>query len=220
MDYIQAHWETLSVPGASLTVRQPPRYLEKMKAAFYLFSIAGVIGAFDVLYYHIYTHRLYKQPSAIWENVTHFVRALLFAVFFVLTLHVEASGSWWWLYPAIIGVEVLNTTVDTMLEPSSRKSLGGLPAGEYFLHVFLSILTGAALASILWDTYPLLSAPTALQWHTLDVPAPLRFGSYGAVVMALGFFLFESSAFFKQLAQRQRWLSPAAAEPSLGGPHA
>lgn len=175
-----------------------------MKAAFFLFMIAGAFGAFDVLYYHIYTHRLYKQPSAIWENVTHFIRALLFAVFFILIVHVEASGAWWWLYPGVIAVEVLNTMLDTILEPSSRKSLGGLPNGEYFLHVFLSLVTGAALACILWDTYPLMNAPTALAWRTLDVPEFLRMGSYVSTAVAVGFFLFESSSFVRQFIQRQR----------------
>lgn len=166
--------------------------------------LAGAVGAYDVLYYHIYTHRLYKQPSAMWENVTHFMRALLFAVFFILIVHVQASGAWWWLYPAVIAVEFINTMCDTILEPASRKSLGGLPAGEYILHVFLSIVTGGALACMLWDTYPLLSEPTALTWRTLDVPDFLRYGSYVATVVAIGFFLFEAGSFVRQFAQRQR----------------
>ncbi|WP_225411582.1 hypothetical protein [Stigmatella hybrida] len=173
-----------------------------MKAAFYLFMIAGAFGGFDVLYYHIYTHRLYRQPSAIWENVTHFTRALLFAVFFTLIVHVKAAGAWWWLYPAIIAVEFVNTMLDTVLEPSSRKSLGGLPTGEYILHVFLSLITGAALACMLWDSHGLLSEPTSLTWHTLDLPASMVFGAYMSTAAAVGFFAFESYSFLKQLSQR------------------
>jgi len=73
-----------------------------MYAAFYLLTIVGMVGAYDVLYYHIYKLRLYQHHDALWENFTHLVRALLFAVMLLTVLHVRAAGWWWFLYPTLL----------------------------------------------------------------------------------------------------------------------
>ena len=174
-----------------------------MRSAFYLLTIVGLIGSYDVLYWHWYRLRLFRLPAARWENLTHALRALLFATMMLVVLHVDARGWWWLLYPAVLGLEVTNTMSDVILEPKSRKGIGGLPGAEYVIHIFLSILTGAALACVIWGTRGLLQEPTALGLRTLDVPVTVRAGAYPSMVVALGMFTFELVGFFRLKAVAQ-----------------
>ena len=162
-----------------------------MIAAFYLLTVAGLVGSYDVLYYHIYKLKLYKQHDAMWENVTHAIRALLFAVMILTVMHVRCTGFWWLIYPILLTVEVTNTMTDAILEPKTRKSMGGLPAVEYYLHIFLSIVTGAALASIIWGTYETMWEPPSVSLRMIDVPAMALPGAYFSVVVSCGMFVWE-----------------------------
>jgi len=173
-----------------------------MYAALYLLTIAGLVGSYDVLYYHIYKLRLYRQRDAVWENLTHAIRALLFAAMMLTVLHIRLRGWYWLLYPALLGCELVNTMSDTILEPHSRRHIGGLPPVEYSLHVFLSIVTGAALASIVWGSYDLLLETPGFSFESLDIPPYVLLGSYSSVLIALGMFVFESVGFIRLLRQR------------------
>ena len=181
-----------------------------MYAAFYLLTIVGLVGAYDVLYYHIYKLRLYQHHDALWENLTHLVRALLFAVMLLTVLHVRASGWWWFLYPTLLGFELINTMSDVILEPRSRRNIGGLPPVEYTLHIFLSLMTGAALASIVWATHDKIAAPASLRLETLEVGPLVLAGAYSSIVMALSMFSFELYGFFKLFGKRRVKSSPPA----------
>jgi hypothetical protein len=172
--------------------------------AFYVLSIAGLIGAFDVLYYHIYTCRLFTRRQSAAENVTHFIRALLFAAFFLTLMHVEARGAYWWFYPALVTVEMINSMFDTYLEKSSRADQGGLPHGEYCLHVVLSVLMGAVMTAMLIDSWSYRALPTAWVWRDLDVPGFLLGGGYFAMVMGVLFFFFEAGGVVRVLSKRQQ----------------
>lgn len=160
-------------------------------AAFYLLTIAGLCGSYDVLYYHIYKLKLYKQHDAMWENVTHAIRALLFAVMLLTVMHVRCTGWWWLIYPILLTIEVTNTMTDAILEPKTRKSMGGLPPVEYYLHIFLSIVTGAALASIIWGTYEMMWEPPSVSLRMIEVPALALPGAYFSVVVSAGMFVWE-----------------------------
>jgi hypothetical protein len=175
-----------------------------MYAALYLLTVAGMVGSYDVLYYHMYKLRLFQQRDAVWENLTHAIRALLYAAMMLVVLHVRLRGWYWLLYPALLSCELVNTMSDTILEPYSRRKLGGLPPVEYSLHVFLSIVTGAALASIVWGTYDLLFEPPSFALGSLDIPTFALLGSYSSVLIALGFFAFESCGFVRLLVQRRK----------------
>lgn len=168
-----------------------------MLAAFYLLTIVGIVGSIDVLFYHIYKLRLYRQRDAMWENVTHFTRALLFAVMMLTVMHVRASGWLWFIYPLLLGFELTNTMIDVIMEPYTRRNLGGLPPMEYILHVFLSICTGAALASVVWGTYTMIEDPTGIAIATLPVDTMVLMGAYWAVFAAVGMFTFELVGFVR-----------------------
>ena len=174
-----------------------------MIAAFYLLTLVGLIGSYDVLYWHWYRLRLFQIPEARVENLAHAVRAFLFAAMTLTVLHVDARGWWWPVYPALLGFEVANTMWDVLLEPHSRRKMGGLPPAEYVIHVFLSILTGGALASIIWGTHFLLREPSFLGLRTIDVPLLPRVGAYGSVIVALGMCGFELGGFFRLSRRRE-----------------
>ena len=187
-----------------------------MVIAFCLLSISGTLGAFDVLYFHIYRCRLYRHPDAVWENITHFLRAFLFAVFFITVMHLDLTGTWWWGYVALSTVEIVNSMIDTLLEPSSRKKLGGLPDGEYYLHNILSVLIGAIICAMLWSSWPLRDLPTGIHWRASTLPLIPRLAGYWAVVMALAFFAFEASCVVRMLIARR---TPGAGQrnPQVAG---
>ena len=185
-----------------------------MIVAFYVLSLAGAFGAFDVFYYHIYRARLWTRPQSVYENMTHAIRALLFAVFFILIVHVEVRGSWWLLYPAICAVEMTNSFIDCALEKSSRLDLGGLDAGEYLLHVLLSIMMGAIVTAMLMSTYPSYAEPSYIGLRTLDVPPIMIYGSYLGAVMAIAFFFFEGSGVLRMLVKMKRAPTLTASAPA------
>jgi hypothetical protein len=167
--------------------------------AFYLLSIAGTFGAFDVLFYHIYTCRLYSRRQSLSENVTHFLRALLFSCFFLVIMGVQAKGAWWWIYPGLCTVEMINSMLDTHFERDSRKDQGGLPHGEYCLHVFLSVLMGGIMIAMLDASWAFRTEATELTWQPIDIPPFLMIAGFFAAGMGFLFFIFESSGVLRML---------------------
>ena len=159
--------------------------------------LIGLVGSYDVQYWHWHRLRLFEQPEARTENLTHAIRALLFAAMTLMVLHLDARGAWWPIYPALLSLEVINSLADVILEPASRRRMGGLPAAEYIVHIVLSILTGGALASIIWDSFPLFYEPSHLGLRTLPVPLVFRLAAYVSVVAAFGMFSFELRGFFR-----------------------
>ena len=85
------------------------------------------------------------------------------------------------------------------LEPKSRAPLGGLPAGEYFVHFLGTFGTGLAAASYLFErrSLPLLAPEGIYAWQVAGMLA------LGAIL-----FLAEASLFACALAKRAQ--TPAA----------
>jgi hypothetical protein len=185
-----------------------------MEVTLYLFLAIGLVGGCDVSMFHIQKCRLYKLPSARAENVTHAIRALLFGSFLLSATYVQATGAWVFLYVGLCAIEVLNSTVDTLLETRSRAPQGGLPAGEYILHVMVSTLTGAALATLLSATLPHLAEPTALIWRVRPELAEAAPFIQVSVAISLLFFAFETFHVFKQGAAAPLVDSSRPATPS------
>jgi len=168
-----------------------------MIAAFYLLMLVGFVGSYDVFYWHWYRLQLFRLRDARHENLTHAFRALLFAVMILTVMHVDARGMWWPLYPVLLGLEVTNTLTDVVLEPHSRKKIGGLPPQEYIIHIFLSLMTGGALASVVWGTRSLMAEPSYLGLRTIAVSGLARSGAYLSAVAAVGMFFFELAGVFR-----------------------
>src|SRR5262249_53190061 len=85
------------------------------------------------------------------------------------------------LFVADVGIAL----TDVAIEPASRRSQGGLPPGEYFMHIVLSILAGAYLHTIAVASLPWATLPAGVAWAPA-APLPLR---AGLGVMAIGCFL-------------------------------
>lgn len=157
---------------------------------FILCSLAP-IGAIDVLYYHLYRFRLYERDHSVAEEITHLVRHIAFvSIAALLALGVTDA----WADRAILVLLVLdliNSAADVLLEPRSRAPLGGLPAGEYFLHFLGTFGTALATASYLFEraSLPIAPAEGLLAWQAI-----------GLVGSGIGLFLLEGGLF-----ARARW---------------
>lgn len=126
-----------------------------------LLLAVSMIGALDVLYFHLYKHKLYAHPASVWEEVTHLSRHVIFLAIVAMILFVEPATA----APIVASLFVLdlfNTAVDVWLERGSRQALGGLSSAEYLLHVLASIGLGAAIAT-LWWRHELLGPLTDMQ---------------------------------------------------------
>ena len=115
-----------------------------MSLAFELLMGIAMIGAIDVLYFHLYRHRLYARSESLSENVTHLLRHLLFIV---LTLGLLSGAG----KPFLIGVlvvDLVNNVIDLALERESRRSLDGLSPLESVLHGLASVGIGTVLLAV------------------------------------------------------------------------
>ena len=63
---------------------------------------------------------------------------------------------------------------DFSLESESRRELGGLPSGEYVLHMILAMVFGGLIFNLAPLLYASLDQPTSLRYQPADVPGALR----------------------------------------------
>jgi hypothetical protein len=117
-----------------------------MTTVFELLMLASLIGAIDVLYFHLYRFRLYARAESQLEELTHLIRHVLFLAITALVMSGPGRATNQALW-ALLAADLVNTTLDVLLERRSRSSLGGLPSAEYLLHVLGSLLVGAVVAT-------------------------------------------------------------------------
>lgn len=133
----------------------------------------GLLGATDILLFHVRAHDLRHHPECRRELITHFLRGPTYAVLFLAVPNFQFFGGWLLALYGLLAFDLAISIADFWLEPESRRALGGLPRGEYLLHVLLAMLFGALVASIAYESAGRLSMPTGLIRLSL-VPAPLR----------------------------------------------
>ena len=152
--------------------------MEAMTNACMLLFAMGLFGATDITVFHVIGHDLRSRPESRAELITHFMRGPTYAILFFVLPNFTLDGAWFIALLALLVIDALISVVDFWLEPDSRRSAGGLPRGEYLLHVTLAGLFGALVAVILLDRSSHLDAPTALQWvpRGEGVPDLLRLG--------------------------------------------
>ena len=100
-----------------------------------LMLVVAPIGALDVLYFHIWKFRLYREPSARAETVTHLIRGFLFGAGAWLISSYRLDGAWFWAVAVVLLVDFVNEIADVALEGESRAPLGGLPTLESVIHI-------------------------------------------------------------------------------------
>src|SRR5262245_43403081 len=130
-----------------------------MVTPFYLLLLIGHIGAFDVVYFHHLRCRLHERPECQREVLLHTSRHVVYGLQFSWVANLPFYGAALLLLLLLYAADVVIAWTDVWEETASRKLLGGLPRGEYLMHVVLTLLVGlylATLAGVVWNdrTFP------------------------------------------------------------------
>ena len=113
-----------------------------METAFYLLLFLAHLGVFDVLYFHVYKCQLHLRPECQREVFWHVWRHLIYALQFFWVANFRFHGWALLLLVTLYLCDVFIAWSDVLEENKSRAAQGGLPRGEYFMHVVLSLLVG------------------------------------------------------------------------------
>ncbi|XXF79994.1 SRPBCC family protein [Myxococcaceae bacterium GXIMD 01537] len=159
-----------------------------MTTAFYLLLAIGLLGAFDVVYFHVYRCRLRERPECQREVRWHTARHLVYALQFLWVPHLRFHGAALAVLCLLYAADVFVAWADVWEEGDSRAPQGGLPRGEYFMHVVLSLLVGLYLMSVFQAVWPDRLLPAAVRIAPPEVPAVLRSLMTAMGLVALGTF--------------------------------
>jgi hypothetical protein len=153
----------------------------------------GVLGALDIVLFHMWKQRLRSRSESRAELVTHFLRGPTYAALFLAVPNLRMEGAWFGALLAVLAFDVVISIADFWLETASRKSAGGLPRAEYVLHSLIAILFGALITTVLRDASA-LDAPTAATWIESGPPQALRILLAVLAPIALGSSLLDLAA--------------------------
>jgi len=167
---IDAKWDDPTLCGRT----DPPISRLTMEAATYILFVLGCLGAADIALFHSVAHGIRSHPDSAKELVTHSLRGPTYAALFVFIPNFLMQGTYGWLLIGLFVFDVAISIWDFSLEQSSRRFLGGLPRGEYVLHIVIAMLFGALVASLVPSLSDWLRAPTRLAYEPGNVPWQLR----------------------------------------------
>ncbi|HLL84876.1 MAG TPA: hypothetical protein VK420_19560, partial [Longimicrobium sp.] len=170
----------------------------------YLLLAIGLLGAFDVVYFHMWRGRLQARPECQREVLWHTARHLIYALQFLWVANVRFHGAALGLLAALYAADVFVALADVWEEKTSRAPQGGLPRGEYLMHVVLSVLVGLYLMSVLHAVWPDRLLPTAVRLAPPEVPTALR-----ALMTGMG-----ATALLTFAHDLRRWLAFRRAPPA------
>jgi uncharacterized protein (TIGR01777 family) len=139
-----------------------------------LLILQTILGGFDNLWHHEITERLPARRSAAGELTLHAARELIYGCVFLQLAWLEPHGGWVILLIATLGVEIIITLADFVLEDRTRR----LPPLERVLHTALAINFGALLAAL---------TPTLGRWWSLPtLMATTNHGAYSWLLSVFG----------------------------------
>ena len=134
-----------------------------MELATYLIFVLGVMGALDIAFFHSISHGIRSHPDSFAELITHSLRGPTYAALFVLIpnfqMHGIFAGGLLLLFLFDVGISIC----DFWLEQESRRFFGGLPSGEYVLHILISMVFGAFVLSAVVPITQWIDQPTKLE---------------------------------------------------------
>jgi hypothetical protein len=78
------------------------------------------------------------------------------------------------LLALVYAADVFIAWADVLEETASRKAQGGLPRGEYFMHIVLSLLVGCYFMLVWQTVWPDRQLPTAIVFDPPPVPFFVR----------------------------------------------
>jgi hypothetical protein len=145
-----------------------------MEIPTYILFLLGCLGAVDIAVYHSVAHSIRSHADSLGELVTHSLRGPTYAALFLLIPNFELHGLFAWGLMALFVFDVGISIWDFSLEQGSRRFLGGLPSGEYVLHMLMAIVFGALVTSILCFGHRRFAAPTSLIYAPTAAPVILR----------------------------------------------
>lgn len=162
-----------------------------METSFYLLLIIAHFGVFDVLYFHIYKCKLHLRPECRREVFWHVCRNLIYALQFIWVANFRFHGAALILLFALYVCDVFVAWADVLEETESRKAQGGLPRGEYFMHVALSVLIGTYLMATFQSVWSDRNLETAIVYAPPQIPAVLQIYMTAMGVVAVGVFFYD-----------------------------
>jgi uncharacterized protein (TIGR01777 family) len=136
-----------------------------------ILTIQCLVGAFDNLWHHEFTADLTHRPGARSELMLHTAREFLYAILFIGIAWWRWQGGWAIVLMALLGVEIVVTAADFVIEDRTRR----LPALERVLHTGLAINFGVVLAVWAPELRLWLAAPTGL--------APVDYGIWSRLMI-------------------------------------
>jgi hypothetical protein len=136
-----------------------------MTTTIFLLALMGTLGSVDGIYFHIFRYRLFAQPSAQTETLTHVLRGFTYSLGLAALLLGLPQGRWFWAVAAVFALDLLIDVIDVLLEPSSRAPLGGLSRPEYLVHMLVMAISGGIWTSFVVQGWPQRLAPTGLAPH-------------------------------------------------------
>jgi hypothetical protein len=144
-----------------------------MPTASILLLVIGLLGAFDVFWFHRRQARLNERPECRAEAVVHVARGFVYVAQFVAIPNVAFHGRWVLALLALFAIDVVIGIADVLIEPASRRAQGGLPGGEYLAHLVLSVLVGALLREVAVTAWSWWPEATALRFESA-APTSIR----------------------------------------------
>jgi len=179
-----------------------------MTAATWILFVLGLLGATDIVCYHTLSHGIRKHPDCRTELLPHALRGPTYALLFAVVPNFALYGAWFWALGALLLFDLGLSVWDFAIERRSRARLGGLPTGEYELHVAMGILFGAFVALVLADGGAQAAQATAIVWRPLG-PDLLRWILGAMAVGVLGSGVLDAVAWWRLRGARS---TPAAAD--------
>jgi hypothetical protein len=158
-----------------------------LTATLFLLSI-GLLGAFDIAYFHTWCARLTRRAESRTEASIHVLRGFVYGAQFLVVPNVRLQGAWFSALVVLFVIDASIAVADVLSEPASRKADGGLTPSEYLIHVVLSVLVGGLLHSVFATAWGDWREPTRVLFVT-EVPWALRVFmacmAFGSVAVSL-----------------------------------
>ena len=189
-----------------------------MEIPTYLLFALGWLGAADVTLFHSVAHGIRSHPDSVGELVTHSLRGPTYAALFVLIPNFEMHGLFACGLMGLFVIDVGISVWDFSLEQNSRRFLGGLPAGEYVLHMLMAMVFGALMVTVPCFAAHWFTAPTRLVYAPTAVPDAIRLIMFVMAILVLISGIQDAAAALRMARLSPRWtkLLPTRVAPVLG----
>ena len=121
-----------------------------MEIAFILVLVSLVayvmLALYDGVFLHLIKYKLYQHKESQLEHLTHTIRSILFVgILYCLFISLE-SNKLFYFGLLLVFLDLVTMIIDAYTEKESRVFMGGLPRGEYILHLLVNGFHFATIA--------------------------------------------------------------------------